>query len=79
LKAEGSGGGEIRACAVGHDCVSPAPPQNKKPSNPARSENEGIQEIPARTASQAGLILLFAEKLAPQQRETVTRATKPVS
>jgi hypothetical protein len=31
----------------------------KKPSNPGKTENEGIQRILSKTVRQAGLILLF--------------------
>jgi hypothetical protein len=32
---------------------------NKKPSDPGKTENEGIQRILSKTIRQAGLILLF--------------------
>jgi hypothetical protein len=33
--------------------------ENKKPPDPGKTENEGIQRILAKTVRQAGLILLF--------------------
>jgi hypothetical protein len=33
--------------------------QNKKPPDPGKTENEGIQRILSKTIRQAGLILLF--------------------
>jgi hypothetical protein len=38
---------------------SAATGQNKKPSDPGKTENEGIQRILPETVRQAGLILLF--------------------
>jgi len=49
-----------------------------KPSNPAKSENEGFEKSRLAHARQAGLILLFAEKLVPHSG-TTTSAIKPVS
>jgi hypothetical protein len=41
----------------------PAPqPESKKPSDPGKAANEGIQRILRKTDPQAGFILLFAEK-----------------
>jgi hypothetical protein len=37
--------------------------QNKKAFTPGKTENKGIQRILSETVRQAGLILLFAEKL----------------
>jgi hypothetical protein len=36
----------------------------KKPSDSGKTGNEGIQRIPPAQAGRAGLILLYAEKLA---------------
>ena len=40
------GGGQTRSNAVGRPIEFLPPPQNKKPSHPAKSENEGIHRNP---------------------------------
>jgi hypothetical protein len=50
----------------------------KKPSSSGKTGNEGIQRIPLKTVQRAGLILLFAEKLAELLRPRRAQI-KPVS
>src|ERR1044071_1488903 len=45
-------------------------PKKQKPSDPGKTENEGIHRIPKRRlADWAGLILLLTEKFGPAERD----------
>jgi hypothetical protein len=56
-------------------------PENKKPPDPGKMENEGIQRTPSKTVRRAGLILLLTEKLAEEVlfSSTMTSTIKPIS
>jgi hypothetical protein len=56
-------------------------PENKKPPDPGKTENEGIQRTPPKTVRQAGLILLLTEKLAEDFSfsSATTSTIKPIS